>query len=77
MIRLEQLRIDAQLSPVALAAKANVSPVTVRGIESGKGAQVETLGKLAAVLGVKPSELLRPAAWPDPEPTEATGQAAA
>lgn len=58
--RLEQLRVDARLTPEVLGEKAGVSPNTIRRIENGYGAQVATLGKLADCFpGVQPSELLR------------------
>lgn len=79
MIRLEQLRLDARLSIAELAEKAGVAHATVLRIESGKGAHVDTLGKLADALSVfsavSPSELLRPAIWPDPAPTPAEAAA--
>lgn len=67
MTRLEQLRIDQGLTRQQLARKAGVSYQTVINIEEGKGAQVETLHKLAAPLGASPSELVRPAVWPAQE----------
>lgn len=67
MIRLEQLRLDARLTPEQLGEKAGVHGGTVRRIEAGHGAQVTTLGKLADCFDVKPSELLRQV----PEPAEA------
>jgi transcriptional regulator with XRE-family HTH domain len=58
--RLEQLRLDALLTPEALSQDTGVSPRTIRRLEKdGHGAQVATLGKLAARFDVKPSELLR------------------
>ena len=65
MIRLEQLRIDAGLSPKQLAKVAGVAYQTVKNIEGGKSeAQVETLHKLAKALDAQPSELLMPAVYP-------------
>lgn len=68
MTRLEQLRIDARLTRQELAKRAGVSLQTVINIEDGKGAQVDTLHKLAAPLKATPSELTRPAWWPSPAP---------
>lgn len=67
MIRLQQLRTDAGLSPTQLGEAAGVSHATISRIESGKGAHAGTLRKLADALGAQPSDLLRPAVWPDRE----------
>lgn len=68
MKRLTQLRIDAGLSPQALAAAAGISYQQLLNIERGETAnpKVTTLHKLANALGedVKPSELLMPAIGP-------------
>lgn len=60
--RLEQLRIDAGLTPEELSAKSGVSRATISRIEAGAGSTPATLRKLAIAflaLGepVKPSEL--------------------
>lgn len=67
MIRLQQLRIDAKLTPRELGERSGVSHATVLNIEKGKGAKVETLHSLADALNadgleppVRPSELLLP-----------------
>lgn len=57
MIRLAQLRIDAGMNAQQLADAAGVAYQTVLNIEDGKGARVDTLHKLAAVLEARPSEL--------------------
>lgn len=59
MIRLQQKRLDAFLTVDELAEKAGVSPKTIRNLEEGRGARVETLKKLSETLKVAPSELLR------------------
>jgi len=59
VIRLEQLRLDARMTPEDLGTKSGVAPNTIRRIESGRGAHVATLGKLADALEVNPSELLQ------------------
>lgn len=59
MTRLEQLRLDRVQTPEQLGADAKVSGKTIRRLEAGGGAQVATLGRLAKVLGVPVSELLR------------------
>lgn len=62
MTRLEQARLDRLLSTEKLGELANVTGDTIRDLESGKRvARVDTLGKLAKVLDLKPSELLLPA----------------
>lgn len=61
MRRLEQLRLDALLTPEQLAEKTSVSAPTIRRLERGHSAQVPTLAKLADFFGVPASELLRPA----------------
>ncbi|MEJ7786661.1 MAG: helix-turn-helix transcriptional regulator [Solirubrobacteraceae bacterium] len=76
MIRLEQLRLDAQLSPEALGKQAGVAPKAIRRLEADKGTvQVATLGKLADRFKVPASELLQPAVFRGPtdwpvEPSE-------
>lgn len=51
MNRLEQLRIDAGLSPEALAEKCDESSgMTIRRIEAGKKATPKTLASIAAAL---------------------------
>lgn len=62
MTRLEQLRIDARLTPEELGARCGVSGVTIRNLEKGRRARVETLGKIADYFSVRPSEVLSPAA---------------
>lgn len=66
--RLEQLRLDAHLSPEALGKLANVSGVTIRSYESGAQDRphVGPLGKLADHFNVPASELLQPAVFRGP-----------
>lgn len=61
MKRLEQMRIDARLTPEQLGERAGVAGMTIRRLERGEKARVSTLAKLADALGgdVQPSELLR------------------
>lgn len=61
MNRLQQLRIDARLTRDQLAEQVGVTAVTIGNLENGKGARVETLGRIADVFEVQPSTLLRPA----------------
>lgn len=68
MIRLQQLRLDAHLTPEQLAAATGVAAATIRRLESGHGGQVATLGRLADHFGVRASELLRPAIFDAGEP---------
>lgn len=63
MRRLEQLRLDARLTPEELGERCDVTGMTVRRLEAGKRARVDTLGKLADYFEVRPSELLQPAVF--------------
>jgi transcriptional regulator with XRE-family HTH domain len=66
MIRLQQLRLDAGLSPQRLGELAGVSDDTIRSIERrlNTNPQVATLTALAAIFGARPSELLMDALPP-------------
>jgi len=57
--KLQELRINYGLSQRRLAELAGVSNTSVWKIEQGGGANPATLKKLADVLGVRPTELLR------------------
>jgi len=58
---LRQFRIAKQYSQERLALEAELDLTYVGGIERGvRNPSVRVLGKLAAVLDVKPSELLEP-----------------
>ncbi len=57
--KLKELRIDQGLSQRALAHCAGLSQTSVWKIERGGGANPATLKKLADVLGVRPTELVR------------------
>lgn len=59
MTRLEQLRIDACLTPEQLGAEAGLAGMTVRRIEAGERTTPKTLGKLARYFEVRASELQR------------------
>jgi transcriptional regulator with XRE-family HTH domain len=61
MTRLEQLRIDAGLTPESLADRAHVGSRTIRRIEAGHGARLETLVRLGEFFRVPPSDLIREA----------------
>lgn len=61
MTRLEQLRLDRLMTPEELAKDAKVGAATVRRLERGHGAQIETLRKLSEFFDVPASELLGPA----------------
>jgi transcriptional regulator with XRE-family HTH domain len=56
---LKELRIDRGLSQRRLSELAGVSNTTVWHIENGAAARPDTLKKLADVLGVRASELVR------------------
>ncbi len=57
--RLKELRIDQGLSQRALAQRAGLSQTSVWKIERGGGANPATLKKLADVLGVRPTALVK------------------
>jgi transcriptional regulator with XRE-family HTH domain len=57
--KLKELRIDRGLSQRRLSELAGVSNTTVWHIERGAGASPATLKKLADVLGVRASELIK------------------
>jgi transcriptional regulator with XRE-family HTH domain len=60
MTRLEQLRIDGHLTVDALAERTGVAPKTIRRLEHGQGARVETLARLSTFFAVPASSLLLP-----------------
>jgi transcriptional regulator with XRE-family HTH domain len=65
MTRLQQLRVDALMTPEDLGDATGVSPRTIRRrLEDGRGARIETLRKLARHFEVPASELLAPARPP-------------
>jgi len=59
MSALRRVRIDARLSIEELAVRSGISQEQIRNIESGRAMNPRpaTLGKLADVLEVAPSEL--------------------
>ncbi len=57
--KLKQLRIDEGLSQRALAQRAGLSQTSIWKIERGGGANPATLKKLADVLGVRPTDLVK------------------
>jgi transcriptional regulator with XRE-family HTH domain len=57
--KLKELRIDQGLSQRRLSELAGVSNTTVWHIERGAGANPSTLKKIADVLGVRASELVK------------------
>jgi transcriptional regulator with XRE-family HTH domain len=57
--KLQELRINRGLSQRRLADLAGVSNTSVWKIEKGGGANPATLKKLADVLGVLPTDLLK------------------
>ena len=57
--KLQELRINQGLSQRRLADLAGVSNTSVWKIEQGGGANPATLKKLADVLGVLPTDLLK------------------
>jgi transcriptional regulator with XRE-family HTH domain len=63
LTRLRELRQRAFLTQVELGERAGMSEATVNRLESGKhDARISTVRKLAAALGVEPSELVRESA---------------
>ena len=61
MDKLKELRIDEGLSQRALAQRARLSQTSIWKIERGGGANPATLKKLADVLGVRPTDLVKEA----------------
>ena len=61
MDKLKELRIDEGLSQRALAQRAGLSQTSIWKIERGGGANPATLKKLADVLGVRPTDLVKEA----------------
>lgn len=59
MSALRQIRVDKHLSTADLAAAAGISVEQIRNIEQGRtrNPRVETLSRLAEVLGVSPSAI--------------------
>lgn len=59
MEKLKRLRIDHGLSQSELARRAGLTPSAVSNIEQRGSARPDTLKKIADVLGVRASELVR------------------
>ena len=57
--KLKELRIDEGLSQRALAQRAGLSQTSIWKIERGGGANPATLKKLADVLGIRPTDLVK------------------
>ncbi len=57
--KLKELRIDRGLSQRALALRAGLSPGAVWNLEQRGTGSPATLKRVADVLGVRPSELVR------------------
>jgi transcriptional regulator with XRE-family HTH domain len=57
--KLEELRINEGLSQRGLAARAGVTHTSVWKLEHGGNLHPATLKKIADVLGVKPTDLLK------------------
>jgi transcriptional regulator with XRE-family HTH domain len=57
--KLRQMRIDQGLSQRQLALRASLSPGAVAVVEQRERAHPETLKKIADVLGVRASELVK------------------
>ncbi|HLL56727.1 MAG TPA: helix-turn-helix transcriptional regulator [Rubrobacteraceae bacterium] len=57
--KLQELRINQGLSQRRLAEKAGLSPGAVWRLEERGSGRPDTLKKLADVLGVRPTDLLR------------------
>jgi len=57
--RIRELRTAAKLSQEAAARQANISWATWQRVEAGKGRPtVDTIQRIAAVLGVEPGTLI-------------------
>ena len=59
MEKIKNLRIDQGLTQRELARRAGISNTSLWKIEHGGGARPPTLKKLADVLGVRASELVK------------------
>lgn len=70
MNRLRQLRLDRFLTIDALAEESGVPARTIRRLEAGNGARVETLARLSTYFQVPASSLLLPALPPSPTEPE-------
>lgn len=65
MIRLQQLRLDNDLTVSSLAEQAKVARKTIVRLEEGaRTGHPDSLRAIADVFGVQPSELLAPAVFP-------------
>ena len=60
MTRLEQLRVDAHLTPEELGEATGISGMTIRRLEKGHKAHVKTLARLSTYFAVPASQLLLP-----------------
>jgi transcriptional regulator with XRE-family HTH domain len=58
--RIQRLRAENGLTQAQLAEGAGLSIASVSRLESGKGADVDTICRIAAALGVVPGRLLDP-----------------
>ena len=56
--KLVNLMADKGMTQTELADKAGLSRTVIYGVMKGRKPTLPTLGKIAKVLGVKPSELL-------------------
>ena len=59
MAKLQELRIDRGLSQRQLAERAGLSPGAVWRLEQRGSGHPNTLKKIADVLGVRPTDLLK------------------
>lgn len=59
--RLKAYRERAVITQEDLARRSGVAVVTISRIESGQGARISTIRKLAEALDVEPGELVKPA----------------
>lgn len=67
MNRAKQIRLDRSMSVSQVIAGAGISSRTLKRVEDGEDVASAALARLANFYGVKPSSLLAPAVFDDPE----------
>ncbi len=56
--RVRHIMLDLEVTQKQLADRSGLSEGTIANLLNGKGLRLDTLGRLAAALGVEPGELL-------------------
>ncbi len=71
-VAVKVMRIARGMSPDAFAGQADINPSTLEKIEAGQATvDLEQLGRIAAVLGKMPSDVLAVAEVPEGQPLDA------